>query len=233
MMRARLFMLLLFILLFSISAIGQEENEKPKAQGSKEAKKEPKSNFSFEVSWQNYHFNDDIYEDVFDRKDIQGVGFSFGWYPVKNLELASKLGYITKKGKIYIKSGDEGKQEEKFLFTLVPIQLELSYRFDFIEEQLIVPSIGIGYDWWYYQQNFGGDEIDDEKGNRSGYHYHAGLAILLDKLDPSGNFFLQRDFGIENVFLNLDFLSPSFKKQNEEILDLNGYRYSIGLLFEF
>lgn len=190
---------------------------------------EPRSYGSAELWYSFYYFDaSEIYEDYFDKEFIEPFGLSIGWYPVRNLDLILRVGYGERKGEAKgIISGKESEEEVKLV--VVPIQAEVGYRFDFFNEQFLVPSVGLGYDYWYFNQE--NEYSDDVDGDKTGWHVFAGLAILLDRLDPSSKLPLQQDWGIENVFLNLEMRWCWIEE--EDGFDFSGVGYSAGLLFEF
>ncbi len=207
------------LMLFPLWAGAQEKREK----------KEPKSNFSSQLWYQFYYFQqEDAFKEIYGREYFEPFGISFGGYPIRNLGINLNIGYAQKLG--YARGELTGETSgEKLRLILVPIQLELNYRFDFLEEQLLVPSVSVGGDWWYYKEHK--YEEKDVEGDKSGWHAGAGLSILLDRIDPTTRFTLQDEFGIENVFLHLEVRWCWL--ESGDGLDLSGVGYSAGLLIEY
>jgi len=218
---------LAFLIFLAVLNSARAQEKKKEDYFAKES--EPRSYGSFELWYQFYYFDaPDIYKEFFEKEFIEPFGISAGWYPLRNLDLMVKAGYGERKGHtIGIKSGERSEEEVKLI--LVPAQAELAYRFDFFNEQFLVPAGGVGYDWWYFKEDdeFGGDV----EGDKTGWHATAGLAILLDRLDPSGKFSLEDEYGIENVFLNIE--ARWCWLTEEDGFDFSGVGYSAGLLFEF
>ena len=71
---------------------------------------------------------------------------------------------------------------EKVTLTVVPVELEATYRFDFVDEQFIVPVVGAGGDYWYYKED--NEFSKNVEGWKSGYHAMAGIGILLEPDQP-------------------------------------------------
>lgn len=217
----------IFLALFG-SARAQEQTQ-PTLKDLFAKETEPRSYGSAEVWYSLYYFDESkIFEEFFDKEFFEPFGLSLGWYPVRNLDLLVRVGYAERKGeRLGINTGEESEEDVRLM--LIPVQAELIYRFDFFNEQFLVPSGGIGYDYWYFKED--NEYRDDVEGDKTGWHASAGLAILLERLDPSGKMAMQQDWGIENVFLNLEARWCWIEQGNG--FDFSGMGYSAGLLFEF
>ncbi len=219
----------LFALVIFFLAVGSARSQQEAKEDYFAKEKEPKSHSSVEV-WYSYYYFDQakIFEEFFDKTYLDPVGITVGWYPVRNLDLQVRAGYAQRQGTtIGIKSGLPS--EEDVTLTVIPVQAELLYRFDFFHEQFLVPSAGAGYDWWYFKED--NEFSDDVEGDKTGWNATAGLAVLLDRVDPSGKLPLEQDFGIENVFLNFEARWTSLT--DKDGFDFSGIGYSASLLFEF
>ncbi len=222
-MKRGIFGLIILIFLLSFSSWAQEKKEK------KQELKEPKSNYSFQLWYGLYYFrHSESFKEIYGEEYFEPFGITFGGYPIKNLGISLNVGYAHRLG--FAVSAETGEQSmEKLRLILVPVQLELSYRFDFLEEQFLVPSVGVGGDWWYFKEHiYDGEDVE---GDKTGWHAVVGLGILLDRIDPTSRFILEDEFGIENVFLNFEVRWCWL--ESEDGLDLSGTGYSAGLLFEF
>ena len=190
---------------------------------------EPRSYMSFQPFYSLYYFNDrKPFEDVFKHGNVQPFGITIGTYPVKNLGINLNVAYASQKGHA-VGETSGAASGEKVTLTLVPVQLEAVYRFDFVDEQFIVPLVGAGGDWWYYKED--NEFAKDVEGGKTGWHATAGVGILLDKIDPSTRHLL-REYSIENVFLEIE-ARWAFMSHDNNGLDFSGSGYSAGLLFEF
>jgi len=117
---------------------------------------------------------------------------------------------------------------EKVEFYVFPAWVEAGYRFDFAEDQILVPSIRGGADYWSYIEK--NRFVDNVQGGKFGYHGGVGLGFLLDRLEPSSDFELMSEYGIENTFLELNATKTWIKSDG---LDFSGLVFSAGFLFEF
>jgi len=158
---------------------------------------------------------------------VPGGRLNWTLYPVRNLGVIAGVGGLYAAGHAQgLESGKSSGEELKLY--VIPGQLSLSYRFDFLNEQVFVPSLQAGGDYWAFIED--NEFQDDVKGGKSGWHAGAGLGILLDRLEWESAFRLESDFGIENVFLEV---SAQKTWMNHEGLDFSGLVYSAGFLFEF
>ena len=204
--------LLALLLVFGAAAQAKEE--------------EPRSHFGAGLSYAQVYFNDPVYQDVFKQDYLPGGRLSFTWYIVRNLGLTGGLEAFYASGFAVDATGR--RSAEKLRFYVVPTQLELTYRFDFLNEQVLVPSLSAGGDYWLYRED--NEFAKDVEGDKTGWHAGAGLGILLDRLEPDSMNNLEQDFGVENVFLELGVQKTYM---NQDGLDFSGWIYSAGFLFEF
>ncbi len=193
--------------------------------------KDTRSWLTFELSYNFVYFNDDIFKDVLDKDSFPGVGLGIGFYPYpdRRLELSGQVMSIYEKG--YAIGEITGEESgESFSLTAWPLQFSMTYRFDFLDEQILVPSLSAGLDYYYYSESreFG----DDVDGGKGGYHAGASLALLLDRLDPRSAGSIEREFGVKNVFLKFNYEMAVIGK-GDEGLDFSNQSYSAGLVLEF
>jgi len=205
------------LLLVSSAALAQEVKEK----------KEPRSWFGLGLSYAALMFDDDIYQEVFDQDFFNAGTLTFSFYPVRNLALTLGGGGSIQTGKAV---GEEtGRVSgEKLELDIYPAWVEAGYRFDFAEDQILVPSVRAGGDYWIFQEK--NEFARDVDGGKAGWHGGVSLGFLLDRLEPDADFNLLSDYGIENTFLELG-ASKTWMKSDG--LDFSGWVFSAGFLFEF
>jgi len=205
------------LLVVSSTALAQEVKEK----------KEPRSWFGAGLSYAALMFDDDVYQEIFDQDFFNAGTLTFSFYPVRNLALTLGTGGMYQTG---MAVGETTGREsgEKLDFLIVPAWVEAGYRFDFVEDQVLVPSVRAGGDYWIFQEQ--NEFADDVEGGKAGWHVGAGLGFLLDRLDPDADFELMSEYGIENTFLELG-ASKTWMKSDG--LDFSGWVFQAGFLFEF
>jgi len=187
---------------------------------------EPRSHFASEISYARAFYGDPVYAKVFDDDFMWGGLINFTWYPIRNLGLDLGIGTLYGAGHALTRTG-RASGEDVELYVL-PGSLGLTYRFDFLNEQLVVPSVSAGGDYWAYRENNAFSKRVE--GGKNGYYVKGGLGILLDWIEPDSSFNLQDDFGIENVFLELGWTETWM---NQEGLNFSAILYQAGFRFEF
>jgi hypothetical protein len=99
------------------------------------------------------------------------------------------------------------------------------------EDQLVVPFAGGGYNHIFFRQSLEGKET--VKGDRFGYHARMGLQLLLDWLDSGAADTFDLDWGVKNSYLVFEAQYRRVDDFGSESIDLGGWSYMGGLLFEF
>lgn len=155
--------------------------------------------------------------------------FELGWYPIKNLVVAGTGGFY------YENSHTIGTVTPTFsgefvAMVLVPLELGLQYRFKFRKNQLIIPELGASYDFIYFNENTNpGPTVE---GWKQGYTLLGGILISLDRFDPGAAWNLLNDYGINNTYFLLAGEYTHAGSANHG-LNLSGFTYTAGLMFEF
>ncbi len=108
----------------------------------------------------------------------------------------------------YVPSGD------KTTMNLVPLVLQLVYRWDYMALHWGVPLVpyvkagGVYTFWWI--ENGDGDTAkfgngDKAYGGTFGYQINLGLALLLDPLEPSAAKVMDAELGVNHTYLFCEF----------------------------
>jgi hypothetical protein len=128
---------------------------------------------------------------------------------------------------------DESSEHD--MLTAFPITLDVGLRLDFIEDQLLVPTIGVGGDYWLWRENWyvnpdvGG--TDSVTGGKVGWHWTGGLELLLNRLDRQRASALQARSGIDRTWLAVEYRQQGVG--DEEGLEFSGSSLTAGLRFDF
>ncbi|MEK7851839.1 MAG: MXAN_2562 family outer membrane beta-barrel protein, partial [Deltaproteobacteria bacterium] len=138
-------------------------------------------------------------------------------------------GYMTKNGKGRTVTGIATGAETTF--QMAPVDMTLLYRLNLFPDQIIVPYIGGGLSYnLYWEKVKDGKEL---KGGMWGHHATGGLQILLDRFDKSSARNFKEDYGIENTYLTIGATHSVIDDFGGETVNLGGWNYQAGLLFEF
>ena len=126
---------------------------------------------------------------------------------------------------------DGSSSSDAQTLTIVPLQLSAGLRLDFFRNQIIVPFGSGGIDYWLWQEDWTQGETQEKiSGGKMGWHYRAGVEILLDVFDSSSASMLDVRYNIKDTYLVLSY-------QNQEVGDegliFNGESYMIGLRMQY
>jgi len=170
----------------------------------------------------------DGWENHFDDSSIWTGGMEFGSKLTERLELSLGLNYSKVEGTSTTLTGRTSA--DKATYEQIPIQLSISYRFLFDEDQVIVPYIGGGYTHLIYRE-----EINDNKisGDLAGYHARGGLQVLLDYFDSETAKDFSSDWEVINTYLTFEAIYSKVDDFGKKDTDLGGLGYMAGLRFEY
>lgn len=196
--------------------------------------------FGEEQSWTSKAFSFDYSMTRFDSQAIQAVFGSEEMYPGLNLgasfqvfrvlELSSGLGLWRKDGLMVQEDGSSSSDVQTL--SIVPLQLSAGLRLDVFRDQILVPFASGGIDYWLWQEDWTEGETQKKvSGGKSGWHYRAGVEILLDVFDSSSASMLDVRYKIKDTYLVLTY-------QNQEVgsddgLIFNGESYMLGFRMQY
>ena len=188
-----------------------------------------RSGLSFGLSYGQLEPASDEWKEIYGDDRVSTYRLSLGYRFNRNFGAEAGAGYITKDGKGKTVTGKETGVETTF--HAAPVDVTLIYRLNYFDEQVIIPYIGGGMSYNYYWENVkDGKEL---KGSMWGYHATGGLQLLLDNIDRRSAFDLEEDYWIENTYLTIGATHSIIDDFGGEDVDLGGWNYNIGLLFEF
>jgi len=166
------------------------------------------------------------------RLVYQGIG---------TLGIGLQAGYSEFFGRTFVQGTDERSGDPSY-FRVVPIQLFVAYRFDYAALHWDIPFVlhgraGIG-EWIWWES---GPGTGDDSGAKLGFGLSAGLAFHLDWLDPKLAREFDRNFGVNNTYLFVEYtwwhakFRGNFFRHGFEAhgLDLSDEFVSGGVAFEF
>jgi hypothetical protein len=171
-------------------------------------------------NWKQYYGDDKMGE----------YGLAFSYKILRMLELGIEGSYSKESGQGY--APGHGAAAGSVDYQLFPINVFVLFRGVVNENQWVVPYVGGGYTYLYYQEKIAYQGTI--KGHADGYHGRAGLQFLLDGLDRSAanSFFM--DFGVYHTYLFLEGNYSRVMVNSPSGSDnLGGTSYRAGLLFEF
>jgi hypothetical protein len=153
------------------------------------------------------------------------------------------VGYFSVTGTAPIANGTGLPSGDTSNFKVIPFSFSLIYRFDhFLEERDIpfVPFGKLGLDWAYWQITDGNGEIAQDsmggtgRGGTLGWHASAGLALVLDWLDPEAARDFDADLGVNHTALAFEFMHADISGLGRSgRLHVGDTTWTLGLLLEF
>lgn len=146
----------------------------------------------------------------------QGVGYAevaVSWIIHQTFEVGAEVGHTS---------------------YLIPVDIDARYRFNYRDNQVLVPFLGGGFDFYYLRDEevIPKKDRDDDKW-KYGAHTAFGVQILLDYFGSGQAREMKRNWGIINTYLNLEAKYSVVNNFGNDKLDLGGNIYTAGLRFEY
>lgn len=123
------------------------------------------------------------------------------WLPIQKY---GKLGIGGETGFFGIANQTVDQNRFATVYTL-PIGAQLSYHFDFIEDQIIVPFVSIGTSVTYLKQQSSTGAAIANTLSYQGWEYTFGAQLCMNKLDTHGAKSFKKNYGIDNTYIVFDY----------------------------
>lgn len=131
-------------------------------------------------------------------KKLGHIGIKFG----SGLFLAQGKGVFVKPD--YANRRPDDIPTEQYTFFMFPNQLTAQYRFQYSENQAIVPYVEGGAGYFTFVE-FRDDSSSPKIGGSLQTVFAGGVNFLMDWLDPDAVMRLDQDYGINHVYLTTEF----------------------------
>jgi len=177
-------------------------------------------------------FNEKDFRDVYGNRGMVFYNGNVGWKIIPQLELLGSIGYGFSEGR-GISPLTEEKTDEWYKLHYAPGALGLTYRFNFVLDQPVVPYLGVSgaLAYWMEERMQSGWK---RRGYLYGMHGAAGLMFLLDKLEPRASGALESMWGINNSYLFYEYRYSYMNDfERADTIDLSSQFHSLGIMFEF
>lgn len=121
--------------------------------------------------------------------------------------------------------------------TVVPLSFDATLRGDIWKEQPVVPFVRAGIDLWLWNERWEA-EYDDGGGDSVtagtfGYHWGAGLYLLLDPLDQGSASHLETIASVNDTYLVAEYRQSYALGDKDEIIDFTSSELTFGLKFDY
>lgn len=121
------------------------------------------------------------------------------------LSVGASGGYLRATGRAQREDGSAASADKTTL-SVVPLGLGLTYRADFLKRwSAVIPYAKAGLDYALWSIGDGGGS-SVARGGTAGWHAGAGLALMLDWLDPSGALGLDQETGVNHTYLFVEYV---------------------------
>lgn len=163
------------------------------------------------------------------------------------LAIGAGVGYMRQSARAFVEpppgQAPEARSGDRTRLTLVPTSLLLVYRFDVLADRWQIPLVpyakaGLGYTFWSITDGDGRvartDDGERGRGGTFGWQAAAGLAFLLDFIDPGAARELDGEIGVNHTYLFVEggrFDISGLGQSNA--LRLDDTTWFAGLAFEF
>lgn len=162
------------------------------------------------------------------------------------VSIGMTLGYWNVAGTLQSADSELSTSDETEL-VLYPISLEASYYLDSLAHSFpLVPFVRVGADYCIWEvldgsgdtanfvyQTANGTEEYEAFGATQGWHYAFGVQLLLDNLDSANADAFERDAGVRNTYLGLEYRKTQIDDfGNAQSLRVGGESINFGLYID-
>ncbi len=152
----------------------------------------------------------------------------FGFLYASKLGVELGVGFIGASG-TSIGVGSGLPAADTFNFTMIPISNSVTFRADFVEDQLFVPYVKAGPDYVIFRENNQGTVTS---GVKLGLHGTLGVGICLDRIEDLSEF-MEESLNVNDVYFTLEGRYAWVNGFGASGADLSNITATGGLLFEF
>jgi hypothetical protein len=179
---------------------------------------------SFEARYSSIELSDENLTQVFGTKGHNALWLEFGPTFFELVELTGAIGYYSESGSRVDSDGNRSAEDDTML--AIPLTVDATFRLDVLPEQLIVPFVGVGYDYWLWQESWtGGNKV---QGGKKGTHTTMGAHLLLDLFQPARASRLQASSGITDTYITVEY-RQQLVGEDDGGLTFSGDLISVGL----
>jgi len=190
---------------------------------------EPEPSWSLEIKGGTFTPAIADWELFYDDDKTRRFAASLAYKVSRYFEVGIEGGRLRDHGKGYLPLNDIIGGD--VTYELYPLNIYITLVGAFRENQLLVPYVGGGWTRAYYKISIVNQR--GIKGSVDGFHYKAGVKILLDVLDQQNARNLRDKYGIDNTYLFLEYQSITAEVGMTPKVDLGGDSYLFGISFDY
>ena len=167
-------------------------------------------------------------EETYDSGGFAG-GLTIAWINRSNFETAVGVGFKALNAEALTSSGRKTGQDSTLI--IVPVELTIRYRFEYVERQIFIPYVGAGLQGVYYNEDI--EDFGDENGFTAGYHGSLGVRMSVNTFAPEDSEVFYQFTGVKETFLFMEGRYEVIDRFGKEDFDLGGMVLTMGVEFEF
>ncbi len=166
------------------------------------------------------------------------------WHGFGEIGAGFSVGYWTQTGKAQGYDGSPSEDETELM--VVPITIDLVYRFNFLAEKYNFPLVpyakgGLAYGLWWAMDGTGetssytgpDNKVYNGSGGVAGFHGTVGLRLLLDVFEPKAARGFDLEMGVNHSYLFVEYQRLSLTNFGDaKALDLSSDLVVFGLAFD-
>lgn len=153
-----------------------------------------------------------LFQEVYSKNQLPVLLGDYEWRltsSIGRLGIKFGSGLMTAQGRGQFRSADPSRRpddipEERYTFLLLPNQLTAIYRFQYADEQVIVPFVEGGAGYFTFME-LRDDNASPKFGGAAATVAAGGANILLDWLDRKAIRNLDSDYGVNHVWLTMEY----------------------------
>jgi hypothetical protein len=174
---------------------------------------------------------DVAFVDIYSEKSLKMVFLDYSWqaqiFGKWGLTVGSGVGQSTAPGRFRSNPAEEAL--EKYTIYLLPNHLSFSYRFQYTKKPYFAPYVSGGYCQYAIAEKR--DDGRKMKGIWAmGVQATGGLKINIASLDPHGAFSLDSEYGINNIWVDIEYKVVKGAKADR---DISAKIWNGGISFDF
>lgn len=171
------------------------------------------------------------FSDMYKQSSLTQMNFEYEWFPFTNygkLGLQTGFGFFYAQGNGRFKS-DNSEAREEYTFFALPVSIGFTYRLEWLSRQWIAPYLGAGPSYYVLFEHRDDNKSNNFVGTAAGYGV-LGAMLNLTAFDQQISFDLNSEYGIRNLWLNMEYkIVQSFS----EDLDLSTNNLYFGFSLDY
>lgn len=174
------------------------------------------------------------YQDIYGNSKPTMFTYDYEWMPLTSfgkLGVVAGAGFFTSSGKGRFVQGKNAGQEarEAYTFYGIPLNLGVSYRFEYVDRQWIAPYIMGGGSLYMLAESRDDGTPMKYVGVWAGYGAAGGL-INISAINSDTAFALDNEYGIANLWLSIEY---RYVKAARVDLDVSASIISFGIAADY